>query len=299
MDQYDQRIAELARRSSNFGYLLVHEPLLVAFGTGAEVSVYDDPNGAMVKARQFGEVLAGHLIGQLGLRVEARGKSPTQAERVRTLVGEGVLVPGIERAFDTLRRLGNRANHEWYMDARDALGAVRACFELGQWFHLALTGGRQRRGFVPPAPTVRLDTAAAAGLRDDLARYRTELAETRLRLEGSEDRLAAERAARGEAGDLVANALRDRDAALELVRELDGRLAALAADRAEQDDALALAPRRVRAAEREAFVERARRPAPLNEAEARRVIDRMLADAGWRVQDYAELNPMAAVGVAV
>jgi hypothetical protein len=48
---------ELAARSPNFGFLLPHEPLLVVRGAGAEADLHSDPNGCMVKSRQFVEVL--------------------------------------------------------------------------------------------------------------------------------------------------------------------------------------------------------------------------------------------------
>lgn len=60
------RIRELAQRSQNFGYLLPYEPLLVAYGAGAEAYVYTDPNGALIKCRQFVESLAQELLARLG-----------------------------------------------------------------------------------------------------------------------------------------------------------------------------------------------------------------------------------------
>ncbi|MFE1324969.1 hypothetical protein ACFW7K_09515 [Streptomyces sp. NPDC058735] len=57
-------------------------------------------------------------------------------------------------------------------------------------------------------------------------------------------------------------------------------------------------PRPVAAA-RYAIVERAQRPAPLNEMRAREKIDAMLVKAGWRIQDKADANPLAGTGVAI
>lgn len=293
----DERIRALAALSKNFGYLLDHDRLLVAFGAAAEAFVYADPNTAVVKARQFGERLARLLVRTLNLKI--RHGTPSQQERIQALVDAGVLVPEVEDAFQTLRREGNKANHEGYGDVRVALHVVNRCFELGQWYHLALTGTREVRGFVPPEPTDSLDPVTMARLREDVDRYRTELAEAQLRLEGSASRLAAEEAARREAQLLVEEALRDRDEALAVARALEARIEVLAAEQAARDDALAGAPNQMSAARREAFVARARQPRPLNEAETRRVIDRMLAEAGWSVQDYDEMNVGAGLGVAV
>ena len=44
--------------SPNFGFLAEHDPLLVHYGSQAERYVFDDPNTALIKLRQFAEVLA-------------------------------------------------------------------------------------------------------------------------------------------------------------------------------------------------------------------------------------------------
>jgi len=296
----DARIRDLAGRSQNFGFLLPLEPLLAATGAGAEAFVYAEPNVALFKARLFGELLVSELVRRLGLRVEGRGGGPpTQLERIKTLVHEGAVTPEIEGFLHQVRRIGNEAAHKGLNDTKAALVAVRQCFELGQWFHLTVTGKREVRGFVPPEPGVDADPVAVARLRQDLDHYRHELEETRLRLEGNVSQLAAEEEARREAQLLVEDALRDRDQALALTRSLEEQIQALTTARTERYDTLAQKPEKVTAARREALVERARQPRPLNEAEARRVIDKMLADAGWVVQDYAELNPLARQGVAV
>lgn len=52
----DPRLVQVASASPNFGVLAAIEPLLAIYGAGAESSIYSDPNGALVKCRQFGEV---------------------------------------------------------------------------------------------------------------------------------------------------------------------------------------------------------------------------------------------------
>jgi type I restriction enzyme, R subunit len=298
--EVDPRIQELASRSENFGFLLSSEPLLAATGASAEAFTYADSNVALFKARQFGEMLVSELVRRLGLRVAGHaGKPPTQLERIRALVHEGALTPEIEDLLHRVRRVGNRAAHEGFSDPQAALVTVRQCFELGRWFHLTVTSEREIRGFVPPQPGADADQVVAARLHEDLDRYRRELEEAGLRLEGNVSQLEAQEAARHEAQRLVEDALRDRDQALALARELETQIQRLTAARAELDDTLARRPEKVSATQREALIERARQPRPLNEAEARRVIDRMLVDAGWAVQNYAELNPLARQGVAV
>ena len=58
MHTVDPGLIDAAKQSVNFGVLAPIEPLLAIYGAGAESGVYTDPNGALIKCRQFGEVLA-------------------------------------------------------------------------------------------------------------------------------------------------------------------------------------------------------------------------------------------------
>ncbi|WP_165036937.1 DUF4145 domain-containing protein, partial [Candidatus Protofrankia californiensis] len=219
----DARIEELARRSANFGLLLPHEPLLVFYGAGAESYAHSDPNAALVKARQFGEALAKALVSRAGLPV----RGDKQVDRLAALARAGVLDRRIRTAFDTVRTEGNRAVHGHYGSVRTAVRAVRACFELGVWFHRLLTDDRTVIAFVPPpepdgslqpAAASAADNAELAALRDELAEYRNKLAEAKLRLDGG-SRLDAERQARREAEDALTRALADAESLRSVLAE--------------------------------------------------------------------------------
>lgn len=297
------RIRELARRSPNFGYLLAYEPLLVQYGAGAEASVFTDPNGALVKCRQFVETLTQELLNSLGKPPQRR-----LVTNIAALDDAGVLVPRVRSAFDQIRDLGNKATHHHLSDERRALDSVRSCFGLGLWFHRALSDDREARAFVPPQPSNDAEATAAAELRGELEQMRAELAEARTRLAEATSREAAEAQARREAEEIVARAFADRGEAQTLTQELEQGESLPTAPGADQEALFERAPEtpeasaepsKVSATERERIVERAREPEPLNEVQARRLIDRMLAEAGWIVQDFRELNPLAGIGVAV
>ncbi len=335
------QIVRLARASRNFGFLLDHEPLLVLFGASAESYIYPDPNTSLMKARQFGEALAERMVAETGTR--ARGNH--QVDRVNALARAGLLEPRIKRAFDAVRRTGNEAVHGHFGEVRVALTMVGHCFELGVWFHRFLTGDRTVFAFVPPAapdPSAASAAPSAAEatelrrLREELAAYRDRLAETGLRLDGSHDRLAAERTARAEAEQALAHAQAEMQALHSTVVDLHGRISTLtvvsSADRSDAQvggavegmvfdadaDAMSvrevLSPqtgvrvsgvggreRRTTADEREAFIQRARVAArePRTEVQVRAEVDRLLWAAGWVVQDVSALNLFAADGVAV
>lgn len=288
--QAGDRLRRLAERSANFGFLLPLEPVLLSCGATAETLVYDDPNTAMVKARQFGEAVADALTVRAGLR----DVGDRQVDRLRALNQAGLLTPRVRDVLDELRRTGNKAVHSHYADVRAALTMLRHCHGLGVWLHRAVTGDRTPMAFVAPAPG---DTPTSDEVRADLARYRDELVATRTSLQGEIDRARAEEAARLEAEAQLAVAAAAQDELAALVEQLSGEMGRLQGEL----DARVESPPQISTRERSAFVDRARRASrvPLTEAQTRETIDAMLAEAGWVVQDAAELNLDASRGVAV
>ncbi|MBO2454204.1 DEAD/DEAH box helicase family protein [Actinomadura barringtoniae] len=292
-------IEELAQRSRNFGYLFQHEPLLVLDGATAEAYIYSDPDSAMAKARRFTETLAKLLV----TRTQTPVQGTTQGARVKALAEAGVLVPKIRRAFDDVRISGNRAVHSHWGDVRAALSCVRACFELGVWFHLASCDDPAPEGFVPPPDPVTQpatspsENAELEQLHRELERLRERLAAVKVARDGQVSKLEAEARARRQAEEELARALADREALRSLVAQGQQELVAAQARFASQ---LASAPK-VRPAQRDAFIARAQHVAgePLTEAEVRERVDEQLRLAGWDVQDANDVNLFAGQGVAV
>ena len=297
----DERIRALAAASANFGFLLQHEPLLVLYGAGAEAAIFTDPNVAIYKVRQFGEVLATDLVRRGRVRVEG----DRQVDRLRALDREGFLHGNVGQAFDHIRGVGNRAVHQDFGTTNDpaaqraALEAVQTCFRLGVWFHRLLTGSREQRPFIPPAPPTgpadSLGLGEMAALRRDLDRAREALIEARLTFENKADRFEAERDARYRAEAELTQARSAQDELTALVTEMRRELSAL---RRQFDSS----QRVTTLEEREKLSTNAELAArePLGEAQVRQQLDRMLADAGWSVQDAGVGQDLwAARGVAV
>src|SRR5262249_37405677 len=108
---------------------------------------------------------------------------------------------------------------------------------------------------------------------------------------------AAREAARDAANQEILRAIQARDGTHQLIQQLSTKVD----DLRRQLSTKAAAAEPIDSALREEYVERAAiasRPL-LTEAQVRRVIDRMLADAGWAVQDRVATNVHAAQGVAV
>jgi type I restriction enzyme, R subunit len=297
-DNVDDRLRKLAKASPNFGRLYGYQPLLAIYGSQAELTVLTNPNAAYVSAGQFGEVLAEEFVTRTGTRVEGT----TQFDRLNALTRAGVLVGWSREAFDKLRRGRNDAAHNHLFDTTKALEALKLCWQLGDLFDRAMGGTRTVSAFVPPtlpADAQSADPEEIAELQEALEGHRRSLAESRVKLSETSNRLEAERRARAEAEALIASAQQQKSAYAAEIEDLRAQVAELRVAHQQQYDRERLQPRKVASAAREAIVERAQRPAPLNEVQARKKIDAMLTKAGWLIQSKAEANPLAGQGVAV
>jgi type I restriction enzyme R subunit len=280
----DPRILQLAAASVNFGYLLRHLDLLVLYGAGAEASIFEDPNVALFKSRQFGEALTADLVRRFRLNPDGE----RQVDLLRALTREGVLHGDVGRAFDQLRLFGNRAAHQGYAEQRAAFDAVKTCFRLGVWFDRLLTGTREHRAWVPPKPNPQARQSDAAESQD-FVRLRQEyeqavqtLTETKLSFRSTLGRLESERIARDQAEAALAKAQAEQKRLAELLASLR--------DVSQQPVAKALEerkPAKPDTAQRDRWLRNAESAArePLTEAQVRVALDRMLSDAGWVVQD--------------
>ena len=297
----DEKARQLAASTSNFGYLLADHPLLVTYGAWAEALVFDDPNTAMMKCRQFGETLTARLFIQFGIP----NLPDKQYQRVKILNDQGILKPQVHGWFTRVRQTGNKATHDGYAEQRDALDLVRACYDLGAWFHRTVDpNGAPPPPFVPPqpplnqpAPTTDADAVAWQELQGQLAAYRAELVEMRLELDDKTTMAVAEAAAQRSASAEILRAVQAQAGLPGLVAQLSSQVGALQQQLSQQ--AAAVEP--IDAMRRDELVSRATlasRP-PFNEAQVRRMIDRMLTDAGWQIQDVADTNVHAGLGVAV
>lgn len=220
------------------------------------------------------------------------------------LLDQGVINKRVHAWFDAVRDTGNKAVHEGFAAQRDALRLVRTCYDLGSWFHRTMTQSRQAPPFVPPQPPQpavpprdQADALALTELNGQLGAYHAELIEMRLRLDEQASRAAAEAQARQEAEAEILAAVRGQGDLHRLVSELTTRVEELSRDLARRAET----PPQLDPARRDALVAQAQIAShpPLSEVQVRRVIDRMLAQAGWVVQDVATTNLLAAMGVAV
>ncbi|WP_052808439.1 DUF4145 domain-containing protein [Methyloterricola oryzae] len=77
------------------------------------------PQPALLKLRQFGELLAQELTASFGLRDV--GTSESQLDLLKRLDQAGALTVDIKQLFHKLRKAGNAASHGGLDDHRTAL----------------------------------------------------------------------------------------------------------------------------------------------------------------------------------
>ena len=271
--------------SPNFAFLTKYDEVLVRHAALAERYVFDDPNSALIKLRQFGELLAHHAAAYTGVAVE---EHDSQLELINTLLERQVINTQVSQLFHGLRKSGNQAAHQHSGDRREALHQLQMARKLAVWFHKSFGGDKSFKAgpFLPP-PDPR-DTERA--LHTELERLREAIVATQDQIAGTQQ-LAEEHARqRQEAEAAAQRAYDDLAAALALATETEQQLAH---ERQQFQQRLAELQAQVveaPAEQRAAVVEQAQHEAEaldLDEAQTRRIIDQQLREAGWEADTQA------------
>ena len=113
--------------SANFAHLRLYDEQRVRLGSLADRHFPDDPKTALLKLRQFGELLAQQAASRFGLELRIE---ETQQLLLRRLEGEGFLDREIAELFRGLRRKGNFANHDLEGDHATALKTLRMAWQV-------------------------------------------------------------------------------------------------------------------------------------------------------------------------
>ncbi|WLR96577.1 type I restriction-modification system endonuclease [Shinella sumterensis] len=261
--------------SLNFEFLAAHDNRLVTLGGLAERYFSGDPSTAIVKLRQFAELMAKLIAARHG---SYRDERETFDETLRRLSYERIIPKEVADVFHALRKAGNTAVHEAKGDHANALTSLKFALSLGVWFHR--TYGKQP-GFTPGAfvpPREPID--ATAPLRKEIEALRRKVAEsddaaTAARLEAEEQARARETVE-----ERLKREAEERAAWEQLAQESAAEKEAIAAKLAGLQAAAEAAPR----VEVQELVERGEQAAAkidLDESQTRALIDQQLRDRGW------------------
>lgn len=164
-------------RSQNFGFLITISPTLERIAGFAEAYLADDPNGSLMKTRQWAEILAKRIAAQVGLALEP---TDTQFDILKRLEQSGAISGDVARLFHSIRKTGNEAVHSAAGDREEAETTLKMAHTLAVWFMRAYGGNPkfEPEAFkVPERPVDLLQEKAAEQqqLKEALAKAQAEI----------------------------------------------------------------------------------------------------------------------------
>ena len=255
--------------ATNFKLLQGDEPQLARLGLLAEKYFPDDPNTALLKVRQFGELLAQSVAAHSG---KFTGPDESQFDLLYRLREEGLLPKQADQLFHENRKIGNQANHAIAGDHAGALSALKMAWNLGVWFHRTDKDADYKSGPFTPPPAPKDESVE---MRQELARLRAERTSYQTQHEINQSQL-------DEVKETLARTSGDSCVWQELAALAEQEKAATQAGLR----ALQLQTSGKPAAELAKIVKASNKAAEhieLDEAATRVLIDQQLRDAGWDV----------------
>lgn len=261
--------------SANFSFLSEHDARLAVLGGFAEQYFRDDPSTAIIKLRQFAELLAKVIAAR---HAAYRDERETFEDTLRRLSYERIIPREVADIFHALRKAGNAAVHEAKGNHANALTALKFARSLAVWFHRTYSKRPDFNpgAFVPPPEPVD----ATVALRQEIETLRRRVAETEdvaaLARREAEEQLRA----RETVEDRLRREAEERATWEQLAQESEAEKAAIAAKLTSLQAEAEAAPRTIliQLAERG---EAAATKIDLDEAETRALIDQQLRDRGW------------------
>ena len=133
---------------SNFEFLKAIEPaILYRIAYLAETYLYTDPNGCLMKLRQFAEVMVNEVF-----QIEhiALPHDNNQANRISVLKREGIIEHQLGSILNQLRQRGNEAAHAGFDSVSSAKTNLQMAYKLAQWYALSYGEGTGGHTFVMP-----------------------------------------------------------------------------------------------------------------------------------------------------
>jgi len=277
----------LEDKGSSFAFLRVHGPLFFGLADIAERALALDPNLTLVKLRQLSEAFARHAAAKAGLIADRRDSSENQLDLLRLLEQRGVVRDQIGELFHALRRVGNRAVHDFVGSRQDALDALRLAYRLACWFHRSFGDATARLSFSPGAYVPPQDPIQKLRqLEEAAALAAVEAAAHKSSAEAAQKALEAEATRRAEEEALRKAAEAERTEWESLAHAYEDDLKKAAAEQAKALEAL-IAEAKKAPIQTEKFVVAqsitATVETELDEQETRILIDAQLRAAGWTV----------------
>ena len=265
-------------RSPNFQFLSKVDPVIVELAGLAERYVFTDPNSALVKTRQMGELLVKQIFAKRGRTIDATDK---QVDLVNDLLRANALTPKIAEMLHEVRKKGNLAVHEIHGERGEALYHLKTVRKIALWFYKTYYDKHFKiDAFVPPPEPVD----ASESLREELGQLRQQFVESQAHIERLSGTASDEAELRALAEDDAKQAYQELETAIKIGEEDNARLSAKIAEYeallSEQAQSEEPSESDLQQTEALALVVE---DEVVTEADTREIIDRQLRKAGWIV----------------
>ena len=279
--RFDRDGASMQPQSANFGFLSPQSRQLVRLASQAEHYFPTDPNTALIKLRQYAELLA----REVGARTASMRSPDEPLADLLGVLGRSGYVP--RQSLDMLhylRKSGNEAVHGDLDDFATALIALKIARQLATWFVRSYGGDPkfQPGPFVPPARP----TDPSESLKKELAALQAELDQHRTAAETAQARAADLERAGLQATDRLRLEAEERQVWQRLAEEAEAATLEVRAALEETQRKAQAAPS-AELVKLEAAAEVADQAIQLDEAATRALIDQQLRDAGWQADTPA------------
>ena len=270
--------------SPNFQFLKAVNPLLVELGARAEKYALEDPNTAMLKVRQLGELLAQTTAARFGIQPDSRGD---QRSLIDDLYRRRALPPEIKNLFHEIRMEGNQANHQMQGDQGKAITMLRFVRKISVWYFRTHHNSNVKIGPFSP-PIAKRDTDAES--KEEIERLKALYEQESAANKKLQEQAADEAELRDIAEKEREQAYQELDAAIDLAAETEAT-ATKALEQYETSMSEQAATTKLDDAQTESLVTLGFTVAreEINEADTRELIDRQLRAVGWTV-DSKELR---------
>lgn len=272
---------------SSFSFLAVHGPLYLRLATVAERALALDPSLTLLKLRQLSEAFARHAAARAGLIGDKRDSSESQLDLLRILEQRGIVKDQVAEIFHALRRVGNRAAHDFTGSHQEAIDALRLAYRLSCWFHRTFGDANARLTFKPTAYVPPEDPTAKLRQLEDAAAIASAAAEAhKSNAEAAHKALEAEAERRAEQATLLKAAEAERTQWEALAHSFEDDLKKAAAEQAKVIATLVAEAAKAPVQEEKFVVAQsitATVQTELDEQETRILVDAQLRAAGWQV----------------
>lgn len=285
-------IAQLVKASPNFGFLGTENPKMLRAIVKGERYVFSDPVSALIRIRQFAELLSIEVAAINGIYIN-KDNGDNFYSVCRELYNRRYLTREIYNIFTNIRKQGNHAVHEAEGTAREALHQLKMAHRLAAWFHktfMAYSKTRVSSFIIPPNPKERSQKFV-----EELKRLRLEVAEKEVKMAQLDEKVQSVEQLRQVAEKKAEKAYRELEEALELAEETEEqRQKEFQRYQKENEewqahlDTMRTQSQKRTVQQTEEVIARSQQAGSFDamdfsEAETRKIIDQQLREAGWEV----------------